>query len=500
MANTTGKTTKEIREWYEQHHEAIEKFDKKNIDSYIFRDVAKAANKAVQVINKDDFKNYLENIGNNETRLRRMAWFLYYRSTIMYRVVHWYATMYDFRVRLVTPKYNIGSGEDITQVAEPYYSSLEFLDRINLQGNLVGPLINCFIQDVFYAIAYIDDYGMILYPLDPDACKITGAYSQGGYSFSVDMSTFKSRVKQETIEYLGEPLKSMWNEYDRTGVKWIPCPDEYAFALKFGVEDWEVVAPIFLGAFLELSSLEQLKDIADDANMLDMYKLVYYPLETRNNADTENEFRVSASVAYEYIRKLIDTALPGSVAGAITPGELKTIDFPKTVDSDVTSVQKTENQILATLGGGAVLSTSFISSNQAFLAWLKSETRFATSSIIPQVDGFANRMLYFQLKDKAATVKHFDVSVYTKQELAEQLLTSCQYSFSNRLAYNTCLGISERQTLIMEQVEKNLLKLPEEMNHPLASSFTSAGGEVGQGAPTKNVDDLTDSGERDQNR
>ena len=158
--------------------------------------------------------------------------------------------------------------------------------------------------------------------------------------------------------------------------------------------------------------------------------------------------------------------------------------------------------ILDISGGGMLLNTSKITTQAGFEAALKMETEFALSSMLPQIDGFVNLILKHRLGDKAAVVTHFEESVYTKAKLAESLLKSAQYSFSVRLAYNTCLGISEKATLTMEYLENNVLKLPELMNHPLSSSFTQSGddngytSEVGQGAPHKDSGDLSESGSK----
>ena len=51
-------------------------------------------------------------------------------------------------------------------------------------------------------------------------------------------------------------------------------------------------------------------------------------------------------------------------------------------------------------------------------------------------------------------VEYFEVSTYTKDDMRKALLESCQYSFANRLAYNTFLGISEKTTLAMNYLEE----------------------------------------------
>ena len=157
--------------------------------------------------------------------------------------------------------------------------------------------------------------------------------------------------------------------------------------------------------------------------------------------------------------------------------------------------------MLSTSGGGAVIGSNHITSNAAFSAWLKSESEFAISTLLPQIEGMTNRMLSYDVSGTPCKVTYFETTVYTKKELAEDLLKMCQHSFSDRLALQTLLGFSEKDTLALEFLESNVLGLPELMNHPLRSTYTQSGisGEVGQGRDPVPDDQLSDSGERSRN-
>ena len=104
---------------------------------------------------------------------------------------------------------------------------------------------------------------------------------------------------------------------------------------------------------------------------------------------------------------------------------------------------------------------------------------------------------------KPAKVKHFECSVYTREELAKKMLESCQYGYSNRLAYGTLIGVSEKEQLAQIYLETEVLKLQDKMIFPLSSSFTTSNDgytpETGQGAPEKDPSDLTPEGDRSRN-
>ena len=414
--------------------------------------------------------------------------------------------MWDLNCRKVVPPYNLTKDNDATKTLKSFNDTLDMLDLMNLQGNMTELLINVYREDVVYALTFLDDTGMFFYILEPDECIIDTRYSTGDFGFAINMSKWRSSQRQTIIEYLGSPLKEMYEEYEKTNVKYIHCPDEYAACFKFRTDIWDTVVPPFVSLFLQLAALEDLVDIQAEADALSIYKLIYLPLKVISGSKESDNFEVTPDISMEYFNRMVDSgAIPDGVGGAIIPGdELKTIDFSKTVDSDTNSVEQATNQILQTSGGGAVLNSNNITSTAAFNAWLQSESEFATSTLLPQINGFINRMLSYKLSNPSK-VHCFEVTVYTREKLAEQLLTSCQYSYSNRLAYNTCLGISEKETLALNYLENEVLKLPDIMQYPLSSSFTSSGSnttedgytsEIGQGAPKKDDDELSESGDR----
>lgn len=502
----TQPSVKEIKEWYNNNKDAIEKFANQKEVIHNLRDITKSIDrKTISTIDKNTLKNYIKNIANSEKNLRDVARYLYYRSNIMFRIVNWYANMFDLRCRKVTPKYDITKDQNPDKIKKSYYQSIELLDRMNLQGNCTAPLINVFIQDVFYGIKFLDDTGMFIFPLDPDECVIDSIYSTPNgfcYGYSVDMSKWKSAKRQSVIEYLGSPLKEMYSEYERTNQKYVHMSDEYCFCLKFRTDTWDTVIPPLLPLFLELASLGDLGDIQADADALSIYKLIYMPMKVHNSSKEPDDFEIDPALAQKYFNRLIqDDIIPENVGAAMVPGdELKVIDFERSVDSDTTSVEKATNQVLQTAGGGAVLNSNNITSTAAFNAWLKEESEFAISTLIPQLNGIANMTLIQELGNNACVVDHFEVTVYTKTELAEQLLESCQYGYNNKIAYNTLLGISERETLAQAYLEEEVLGLHNIMIHPLSSSFTSTGTNDEGGRPTKDDDELGESGDRMRNQ
>ena len=102
------------------------------------RDATKSYTANISIFNKDSLRSYLKNIGANEKNLRNVSRFLYYRSHIYFRLVRFYASMPDLRVRQVIPKYELGSTPNEKTFMKDYGMTLDELEKINNNLNMAG--------------------------------------------------------------------------------------------------------------------------------------------------------------------------------------------------------------------------------------------------------------------------------------------------------------------------------------------------------------------------
>lgn len=453
------------------------------------------------IIGKDRrlIREYLKNPASNETNLIASARYLFYRTQIFFRLVHFYANMFDLRCRQVVPNISLTKEVNPKKILKQYNDTLNWLDKYDIQGVMLPALIRVFREDVFFGIFYRDDSGSILYPLDPSWCRIDGIYSSHDFSYAVDMSKFKSASQQELLEWLGDPLLSMYKEYERTNEKWQHMDDRYAACFKFRTDDIDHILPPLMAIFQELAARNDRADLQAIADELSIYKLLLIPMKTLSGSKRSDDFEVSPELMLGYYERMLED-LPDYIAAALIPADVdkdNVLDFSSAAtDNDVDRLEQSDKTLLGTAGGGAVLNANMITSTAAFKAWLRAETEFAISPLLPQIQGFTNRMLKYDCANPCK-VEYFEVSIYTKDDVQATLLESCQYGFSNRLAYNTFNGVSEKATIAMQILENNILNLPDKMI-PLSSSYTQSGDTEG-GRPTVPDDELSDSGERSRN-
>lgn len=462
------------------------------------RDVTKSSRQiSISSYNKEDVIRYLQNIDSYEDQLRGLSRYLFYRSQIYFRLIMYNATMFDLNARYVVPSYDPTQDNDKESILKSYYDTLLVLDRMDLQNQFLPVLINNFIEDVFFGCCWIDETGIFILKIPPEYCRISGKYFTGDFSFSVDMSKYKKY--EDVLEFLGDPLQSMYKAYGGNNQnKWQPMPDEYALCTKSRVETYETAIPIYSGLFVDLIGLLNLSDVQATADEQQIYKLIAATLPTIKGATEADQWAVDVEFAVEYYNKLVES-LPPYIGSVITPIPLDTLSFSDDQASDTTKVQKATKEVLNTSGGAQILNSSTISGAEAFRAATKADTELAISALLGQIQGWTNRMLSYQASNPAK-VKFFEVSAYTKDALKESMQKDLQYDSSKILCINALNGISELDTLSMAFLANDILDLPSRFT--TLTSANTVSNSSGGGRPTVSDTAISDEGSKtkDQNK
>ena len=477
-------TAAEMKEWYANNVNNTQNAFKQ------IRDVTKTTRQTtLNSYSKDNVISYLQNISSNENNLRNLSRYLFYRSQVYFRLIMYNATMFDLNSRIVIPTYDPIKTNNPNKVLKSYYETLQWLERMNLQHEFLSVLTNNFIEDVFYGCCWIDETGTFILQLPPENCKINGKYFTGDFSFEVDMSYYKKY--EYLMEYLGEPLSTMYSAYGGDNAKrWQKMPDEYALCTKYRVESWETICPPYSGLFIDLIGLLNLADIQAVADEQQIYKIIAATIPRLDGTDIPDDWAVDINTALSYYRRL-EESVPSYVGTLITPVPLEVLSFSDDQTTDTTRIQNATKEVLNTSGGAQILNSSTISGAEAFRSATRADTELAISSLLGQIQGWTNRMLSYLISDPAK-VKFFEVSAYTKDAFKESLQKDLNYGFVSALAINSLNGFSELDTLALNYLEKDVLNLNERFV-PLSTASTQSGNNDG-GASEKSDTQISDEG------
>lgn len=502
-----------IKERYAQEQERQKiNYSKATEDSIkrTLRDISKntSISESLTSTDKEKIRRYLTgNIYANSSNLIEASRYLYYRSPIYAKMCNIYADMYCLDCRKVIPNYTFQKGLD-KKSQKVFDDTLDFLDIISLKSNIVGPLLNMWIQDVSFNLFFHDDTGSMFYNINPSEAIIDSVYyTKAGITlgFALNMQRWQTPQRQSLIEWLGSPLTDMQKEYEKTKINYIHVPAEYTMVLKFRQDLNNIIIPPLLPYFSQLANLNDLVDTQATADDLSYYKLIYLPLKTLNSAKNSDDWEITPDLAIDYFKIAADKAIPNGVSSAVIPGdELKTIDFSDNVAESVNRVENSQQQMLGGAGGiGALLNANkAVNNTELIKSALKAESAYVLTGVIDQINAWTEMQLSLNLSDHCK-VSHLPITIFTKEDYRKNLLEANQYGFSTRLMYGTLLGISERETMAQLYFEIETLKMQDLMQYPLQSSYTTSNngekGEVGQGAPEKDSGELSPSGERSRN-
>lgn len=488
------KTVAERRNFYNTEEKRRQLFEATQ-QAIKLTDLTKQETRTFSTFSKDKLRQYMKNPLANEKTIRALSKYLY-RMSQPYRRLIWYnAEMVDLNMRSVIPNYSITEENDIEKTKDVYYKTLLQLKKMNLENEILKMLIIAWREDAAYGVCYEDESGFFILPLDGDYCKISSINYDSTFNFSFDFSFF--RQNKALLEYYGEPFTSMYSAFEKDpNLRWQEIDPSITFCIKVNCEDPTLSMPPYIAMFNSIIDLCDLAEIQSVKDELSIYKLLVARLEVMKNSDTPDDFEVDIATAIEYYNKL-EATLPPEVAACISPLPIEAVEFSTDSAKDVDQISMATKNLYNSSGGAQMLNSATISGSTAFQAAIEADSRYATSSILPQITKWVNRYLTYIIGDHAY-VKYLNVTVHTKGAYKKSLMESATYGLPNRLAINSVDGITELETLSLQFLEVDVLGLDKKLV-PVASSHTQSS-DSASGGQTKDADELTDDGDASRDK
>ena len=198
---------------------------------------------------------------------------------------------------------------------------------------------------------------------------------------------------------------------------------------------------------------------------------------------------------------MIQDVVPEDIGIAMTPGKLEEHSFERAGQTDTDLVEQATNNFFNEAGVSQLL----FSSDKAGTSVLSASTEIDATyiySLYRQVERVVNEILKSELKDKLIfRFKLLDVNVFNKKDKIEEALKQAQYGIGGSISTIAALNnndLSEIESLT--KLENNIFKFHDQFK-PLSSSHTQSGSNSNTGgAPTKEDDDLSESGVKARER
>ena len=391
-ANGTKHTTAEMREWYEQHKSAIEKFEKIQSGIQII-DPNKSISRTYQTFKRETLRTYMKNPLRYYAKLIELSRFLYIRSNPYRKLIAYNSSMINCNYRTIVPKQEWANGRSPDEVLKNYYQTCRFFSVSDMQAEIYKMCVIAWREDTAYGCVYHNDDGVFILPLPYDMCRVEGLYNDGGLSFAVKMSYFDSH--QDELEFYGEPFTTMYRDYqnDRQNGLWQHMPDKYCFCIKVGLDDPTLPLPPYMPLFNSIINLCDTEDLQADKDKASVYKLLAFELESDDSPDPDS-FKVDVQTANDYF-EVARRVLPEYVDAFITPIKINPISFKDDQAADINIIENATKTLYNSSGGAQILNSATISTTIGWMSALIADEQYGTNTLRAQLQNFFNRWIRY---------------------------------------------------------------------------------------------------------
>lgn len=464
----------------------LEKFAKLN--HLILRDLSKTrASKAFYKYTKDNIHKYLSDPQRFEKQLRDAVRYIYGASSHFRRIVQYFASLSDLAY-VVSPYRIDPKTANVSRVNTNYRKVLNHISLMSVKTQFPKILTVCMREDVFYGTIWVAKDNITIQQLPSDYCKIS-SIEGNVFNVSFDFSYFD--VYQDLLEYYPAEFETKYKLYrtDRIKYRYIELDSPNSFAIKANVDIPEYAMPPLVGILREIFDLEDYKGLKLAKEVIENYAL----LVMRLPMDDEGNWLIDFDKAEEFWSNL-DAVMPEEVGSVLSPMGIDKINFEKSNTGDTNSVSDAEQNLFTAAGVSSLLFNNTKASANALLLSIKADQAI-TYNIVKGIQDMVNRFIQSYSFGKNFHVEFLDVSWVNRTEAGESYLKACQYGIPMISYYCASQGLGQAELDSMSFLETDVLKL-HEIFKPLRSSATMSSSDEEGGAPTKDIGELTDSGEQ----
>lgn len=500
VSHGTEHSIKEIADFTAKQQQ-IEQFKQAANAALQLLDLQNPPSKTYTVYSKDSLRTYLKNplTDTNQKNLRQLSQFLYVLSAQYRRIIAYFATHIDLTAYNVIPNVSITEDNDDEKILQNYESTLKWIEKMNMQGQIHGILTTCLREDCFYGYIYYEDgeeqdrTSFIIVPLNADYCKISSVNYNGTLNCAFDFSYFDSSANKVYLDYWDKEFTTGYNAYQKDSKqRWAELDPERTVVFKMDYDQLDRVIPPFASLFEDIIDLIDLRGITSVKDKLSIYKLLVAEIDTLSNTTNPDDFAVSLDLAVDFYNK-INQILPEEIGLALSPMKIEPITFDKDATDETNSISKANKNLWESAGVSQIMDNSKLTGSTAVTAAMRFDALFIQKPLLWQIEARVNMFLDYVLPDNGMRLKYMQVSPYLKDEVIKNVKEACTLGLPMKTQLAALMGVSPLDMNSMLHLENDILKLQDKMV-PLQSTYTQTGGSDTGGAPEKPNEELTDDG------
>lgn len=442
---------------------------------------------------KDNITEYLSNPYTYERQLRRAVTYIYGASSHFRRLIQYFTGLSD--LSFVVSPYRIDpKTANVRSVNRNYRKVLNAMSAMNVRSQFPKILTVCLREDTFYGTMWVTNDNITIQQLPSDYCAIS-TIEGNVLNVTFDFSYFDAH--SQYLEYYPAEFQSKYRTYQSNRrQRWQELDSPTSFAVKCNNDILDYSLPPFAGILREVYDLEDYKQLKLTKTTLENYAMLVMTL----GIDDEGNWQMDLDKAKEFWRNL-DSVLPEEIGSVLSPMPINKISFEKANTGDTNTISEAEQNLFTAAGVSSLLFNNDNASANALLLSIKADQAI-TFGIVKSIEDVVNRFIQAQSYGKNFKVTFLDCSPFNRKEMGDMYLKACQYGLPFISMYAASQGMSQSEVDCMSFLENDVLNLTERFVPLQSSSTQSAASSDGNGAtdeggaPTKDVGDLTDSGEQ----
>lgn len=440
---------------------------------------------------KENINEYLKNPYVYERELRRAATYIYGASPHFFRLIQYFTGLSDLAY-VVSPCRIDPKTTSAKSVSRNYRKVLNAMSAMNVQTQFPKILTICLREDTFYGTMWVTNDDITIQQLPPEYCGIS-TIEGNVLNVTFDFSYFDSHL--QFLEYYPAEFQTKYKVYQKNRrMRWQELDPPTSFAIKCNKDILNYSIPPFAGILREVYDLEEYKQLRLTKTTLENYAMLVMTLGT----DKDGNWSMDLAKAKEFWRNL-DKVLPEEIGSVLTPMPITKIDFEKSNTGDADTIARAEQNLFGAAGVSSLLFNNDKASANALALSIKADQAI-TYGIVKSIEDAVNRYIRAQSFGKNFKVTFLDCSPYNRKDLGDMYLKACQYGLPFISMYAASQGMSQGEVDSMSFLENDVLGLTDRFK-PLQSSATqspadSKGATDEGGAPPKDIDELSESGEQ----
>lgn len=438
---------------------------------------------------KEKIIKYLAHPHEHEKELRHAVRYVYNASPHFRRLIEYFVGLNDL-CYVVSP-YRIDPNRSSKRIVNNRYrKTLSTLSIMSIKTQFPKILSVCLREDVFYGTMWISDDTITIQQLPSDFCAIS-AIEGNVCNVSFDFSYFDNR-EYRLANYPAE-FREKYNRYknSKEHFKWIELNSPTSFAIKANADFLDFAIPPFAGILPEIFDIENYKQIRMDGAELENYAMLGMYIPINDKGEWGIDFEKAKA-----IWKNLDDVLPDQIGSVLTPMKMEKFSFEKSNGRDDETVTEAEQNMFTAAGVSSLLFNNAKASGNALALSIKAD-QAVTFRIVKSIEDMVNRFIQSQEYGKNFKVTFLDCSRFNQKELGDAYLKAASYGLPTISMYAASQGLGQAELDAMSYLETEVLGL-QDMFRPLLNSAQMNADDVNDGeagAPEKDIDELSDSGE-----